>query len=215
MIHFKEHLQAVATLFSLVNPMVCAMMFATLTSGQSAAQRTFAATRAIAVVAVVLLVAALAGARILDLFGISLDVFSVAGGLVLSFIGFNMLVGSGSSDKPDPATKANEATSGVAALAPMILFAASPGTITGVITIAAVHSKTDIPLTAIVGVGVVLTFTLILLLLVSRKTEDVGTKPLSLARNMLSRYMGLIVIAMGFQYALTGYQAFMAGPSAP
>ena len=209
--HIGEHLQAVATLFSLVNPMVCAMMFATLTEGQSVAQRTLDATRAIAVIAVVLLVAALAGARILSLFGVSLDVFSVAGGFVLSFIGFNMLVGSGSSDKPDPATQPKENTSGVAALAPMILFAASPGTITGVITISAVHSKTDIPLTALVGVGVVLTFTLILLLLVSRKTKDAGTKPPGLARNMLSRYMGLIVIAMGFQYALTGYKAFMGG----
>ena len=101
--------------------------------------------------------------------------------------------------------------SGVAALAPMILFAASPGTITGVITIAAVHSETDIPLTALVGVGGVLTFTLILPLLVSRKTRDPDAKPPTLARNMLSRYMGLIVIAMGFQYALTGYKAFMAG----
>jgi multiple antibiotic resistance protein len=207
----EQHLQAVATLFSLVNPMVCAMMFANLTSGQSVAQRTFDATRAIAIIAVVLLIAALAGARILGLFGVSLDVFSVAGGFVLAFIGFNMLVGSRSSDKPDPAAQASEPTSGVAALAPMILFAASPGTITGVITIAAVHSKTGIPLTAIVGVGIVLTFTLILLLLVSRKTKNAGTKAPSLAQNMLGRYMGLIVIAMGFQYALTGYKAFMAG----
>jgi multiple antibiotic resistance protein len=32
-----------------------------------------------------------------------------------------------------------------------------------------------------------------------------------LAHDMVSRYMGLIVIAMGIQYALTGYKAFMAG----
>ena len=209
--NIEEHLQAVVTLFSLVNPMVCAMMFANLTAGQSAAQRTLDATRAIAVIALVLVVAALVGARILGLFGVSLDVFSVAGGFVLSFIGFNMLVGSVSSDKPDSATPPKEAASGVAALAPMILFAASPGTITGVITIAAVHSKSDIPLTALVGVGVVLSFTLILLLLISRKAKDAGSKPPGLARNMIGRYMGLIVIAMGFQYALTGYKAFIAG----
>ena len=48
-----EHIQAVITLFSLVNPMVCAMMFASLISVQSAAQRTLDGTRAIAVIAVV------------------------------------------------------------------------------------------------------------------------------------------------------------------
>ncbi len=90
----KEHLQSVVTLLSLVNPMVCAMMFAKLTVGRTRSQRISDATRALLIVGVVLVIAALAGARILGVFGVSLDVFSVAGGIVLAFIGFNMLVGS-------------------------------------------------------------------------------------------------------------------------
>lgn len=207
----EHHLQAIATLFSLVNPMVCAMMFAGLTAGRTTPQRLADATRAILTIAVVLVIAAFVGARILKIFGISLDVFSVAGGIVLSFIGFTMLAGSKSTDKPDPATQSAAPSAGGTTLAPMILFAASPGTITGVITTAAAHSSNDIPLPTLVAIGVVLTITWVLLLLVARGPGAAGAKGPSLAHDMVSRYMGLIVIAMGIQYALTGFKAFMGG----
>lgn len=207
----EYHLQAIATLFALVNPMVCAMMFTGLTAGRTKPQRVSDATRAILTIAVVLVIAAFAGARILTIFGISLDVFSVAGGIVLSFIGFTMLAGSKSNDKPDPADRTAAPSAGGATLAPMILFAASPGTITGVITAAAAHSQGGIPLTALVGIGVVLTITWALLLLVASKSKATEQTAPGLAHDMVSRYMGLIVIAMGIQYALTGYKAFMAG----
>lgn len=207
----KDQLQAIATLFSLVNPMVCAMMFTGLTAGRSPAQRLSDATRAILIIAVVLVAAAFGGAGILKVFGIDLDVFSVAGGIVLSFIGFTMLAGSNSTTKPDPAdTDPNPSAAG-AMLAPLILFAASPGTITGVITTAAAHTGAGLPLTALVGIAVALTFTWILLLLVARRPQPAGKPAPGLARDMVGRYMGLIVIAMGIQYALTGYKSFMDG----
>ena len=207
----EHHLQAIATLFSLVNPMVCAMMFTGLTAGRTKPQRLSDATRAIVTIAVVLVIAALAGARILKVFGIPLDVFSVAGGIVLAFIGFTMLAGSKSTDKPVPARGTAGASAAGATLAPMILFAASPGTITGVITTAAVHSRDGVPLTAMVGITVVLAVTWALLLLVARRSQGAEPTAPGLAHDMVSRYMGLIVIAMGLQYALTGYKAFMAG----
>jgi multiple antibiotic resistance protein len=203
-------LQSIATLFSLVNPMVCAMMFTGLTAGRSPAQRLADATQAILIIAAVLAAAAFGGAAILGVFGVDLDIFAVAGGIVLSFIGFTMLAGSNTTNTPDPTDADPAPTASGAALAPLILFAASPGTITGVITISAVHTGSAIPLTALVGIGVVLTFTWVLLLLVARRPQPAGKQAPGLARDMIGRYMGLIVIAMGIQYALTGYKAFMA-----
>jgi multiple antibiotic resistance protein len=206
----KEHLQSILTLFSLINPMVCAMMFTKLTVGRTRGQRISDATRAMIIVAVVLVIAALAGARILGIFGVSLDVFSVAGGIVLSFIGFNMLVGSHKTDTPPPDQHRADNLATGTTLAPMILFAASPGTITGVITIAASHSGTDIPTTALVGIAVVIAVTWSLLAAVAWKSVDTKVKGPNLASDMVSRYMGLIVIAMGIHYALNGYKVFMA-----
>jgi multiple antibiotic resistance protein len=48
------------------------------------------------------------------------------------------------------------------------------------------------------------------LLLLVAATRGGDAKRPGLARDMVSRYMGLIIIAMGIQFALKGYKAFMA-----
>src|SRR6516165_4963886 len=87
----EQHLQAIVTVLSLVNPMICGAMFARIEAGQTRAERLADATKAALAVLVILVVAALVGARLLQVFGVSLDAFSVAGGGVLSWIGFTML----------------------------------------------------------------------------------------------------------------------------
>src|SRR5262249_62040320 len=98
-------------------------------------------------VLVILAVAALAGARVLQFFGVSLDAFSIAGGGVLTWIGFSMLRGN-STQTQDPSKDRGAETR---SLAPVTLFAASPGTITGVITLAVAHTKLALPVTALVA----------------------------------------------------------------
>ena len=133
-----------------------------------------------------------------------MDAFSVAGGGVLTFIGFSMLQGQGA---PSTGSAAVPDTRDSPNLGPLILFAASPGTITGVITVSAVHTPEAFPVTAILAIAIVVVVTWLVLLGVSLKT---GTgKSSGIARDMTSRYMGLIVIAMGLQFVLTGYKAFM------
>src|SRR5271170_5825905 len=128
----REHLQAIVTVLSLVNPLMCGAIFVRIEGTRSTSAQLTDATRAAVAVLVILVLAALCGARVLDLFGVSLDAFSVAGGGVLSWIGFGMLRGIATNSIP-----ANNAGSiENPTLTPLILFAASPGTITGVITLA-------------------------------------------------------------------------------
>ena len=87
----EQQLQAIATVLSLVNPVICGAMFARVEAGQARAARLADATKAALAVLVILVVAALVGARVLQVFGVSLDAFAVAGGGVLSWIGFAML----------------------------------------------------------------------------------------------------------------------------
>ena len=69
----EQHLQAVVTVLSLVNPLICGVMFAQIEAGQTRAIRITDATKAALAVLIILLVAALAGARVLQIFGVSLD----------------------------------------------------------------------------------------------------------------------------------------------
>lgn len=199
----EQHLQAIVTVLSLVNPLICGVMFAQAEAGQTPAIRITDATKAALAVLVILLVAALAGARVLKTFGISLDAFSIAGGGVLTWIGFSML--RGNSAQANAPSK--DGAAGKRSLTPLILFAASPGTITGVITLAVAHAKLALPVTALVAVAVAVAVMWVVMVLVARgraRASGAG----SLLHDMVTRFMGLIVLAMGVQFALTGLHNF-------
>jgi multiple antibiotic resistance protein len=193
--------KAIVTVLSLVNPLICGAMFAQIEAGQASAARLADATKAALAVLVILVIAALVGAKVLHIFGVSLDAFSVAGGVVLAWIGFSMMRGH-SASVPDAAGGDQKRS-----LTPLILFAASPGTITGVITIAVVHTKLLLPVTALVAVGVATLVMWIVMVLVSRQEGTHGEGGFFL-RDTATRFMGLIVIAMGTQFALTGLRDF-------
>ena len=192
-----EQLQAIITVLSLINPAICAAMFARAVAGQSLGEKITDSAKAALAVLIILTVAALLGQRLLNLFGVSLDAFMVAGGGVLAWMGFSML--SGQSVAGDSRSKQS--------LTPLILFAASPGTITGVITLSVAHTRMTFPLTSLIAIAVATGITWLAMLLVARfggKQESGG-----FLRDTLTRFMGLIVLSMGVQFALTGYRSFM------
>ncbi len=170
-----------------------------------AAQQLADAGKAALAVLVILVLAALVGERLLDLFGVSLDSFMVAGGAVLAWIGFVMLRGA-----PTDSQGPSEGTaSGNRSITPLILFAASPGTITGVITLAVAQTRQELPVTALeavfVGAFVMWCVTAMAVHFGGRSHGESG-----FVRDTVTRFMGLIVIAMGVQFALTGIKAFMS-----
>jgi multiple antibiotic resistance protein len=197
----KEQLQAIVTVLSLVNPAICGMLFAQADAGRSRRSQLVDATKAALAILAILVIAALAGTRVLHLFGVSLDAFMVAGGGVLAWMGFSMLSGQAPVSRP-PAAASDPKPS----LTPLILFAASPGTITGVITISAAHTRLKLPITALVAVGVATALTWLVMLSAARLggKHDGG----GFLRDTLTRLMGLIVLSMGIQFALTGFHAF-------
>ena len=116
----EQHLQAIVTVLSLVNPLVCGAIFAQIEAGQASATRLADATKAATAVLVILVIAAVAGARVLQVFGVSLEAFSIAGGGVLIWIGFSMLRGNSPKITDTAKDNADEKRS----LTPLILFAA-------------------------------------------------------------------------------------------
>lgn len=199
-----DHLKAIVTVLSLVNPAICGAMFARIEAGQPRRVQLVDSLKATVTILSILIIAACFGVRILHAFGISIDAFNVAGGGVLVWIGFPMLRG----DTTNPAPSSDEPSSVHRPLTPLILFAASPGTITGVITLAAVHPSDVLPMTAIVAVAVAAAVVWLVLLITIRMGKR--DRQAGMLRDTLTRFMGLIVVAMGVQFALTGYRAFMS-----
>ena len=81
----------------------------------------------------------------------------------------------------------------------------SPGTITGVITLSVSHAQHEIPVTALVAVVIAMTVTWVIMILAGRTS---GQKQPGLIHDVTSRFMGLIVLAMGVQFALAGLKEF-------
>ena len=195
----QQQLQAIVTILSLVNPLICAAMFAQIEAGQPRAARMADATKAAIAVFIILAAAALAGAKVLEIFGVSMDAFTIAGGAVLTLIGFSMLRGA----PPKSAQKTSDPPGEKRSLSPVILFAASPGTITGVITLASAHSKMSLPVTALVAVAVA-TFVMWLVMAFIAGGKRQG----GLLRDTMTKFMGLLVVAMGVQFAITAARGF-------
>jgi small neutral amino acid transporter SnatA (MarC family) len=207
----QDHLQAIITLLSLVNPGICGAMFALAEAGRSRRDQQLDAAKVALAILVLLVTAALCGIKLLHLFGVSLDAFTVAGGGVLAWMGFAMLRGQPlASPAPVAAVVAaaeSKESDATPSLTPLILFAASPGTITGVITLSIAHSRSELPLTAIVASSVATAVLWLTLLLFSRYGGVASGG--GFVRDTVTRFTGLIVIAMGMQFALTGIRSFM------
>src|SRR5262245_14813214 len=186
----QQELQAIVTVLSLVNPLVCGAMFARIEAERSTLERRGDAIKVALAVVIILSGAALVGTQLLHLFGVSLDAFMVAGGGVLAWMGYSMLSGHGSSSPSAPSGTS-------ASLTPLIMFAASPGTITGVITLSAAHTRLGFPITALVAVVVASALTWLAMVIVGRVPHQSVRG--GFARDAATRFMGLIVISMGVQ----------------
>jgi small neutral amino acid transporter SnatA (MarC family) len=150
-------LQAIVTVLAVINPVVCGSLFLTLTPNLTAPERRREAAKVALNILIILMASALVGLKVLSIFGISLDVFRVVGGMIIAYMGFDMLRGSHTVAQAPP----ESGDAGVhGSLVPLLMFAAGPGTITAVVTLAAVHTPDGLPMTAIIAavVGAGVTF---------------------------------------------------------
>ena len=190
-------LKSMATLLAVINPVVCGVMLISNEKGSEKKQRIGDATKAAVLILLILLVAAFAGRFILDIFGISMEAFQIVGGVIIASIGFSMF-----SPKPT-APDITDASSGC--VSGIVTFAASPGTIATVITLAAVHDKAGLPMIAIGGILLAVSLTWVVMIS-SALAPDKGKN--NNRQQMVTRFMGLILISMGLQFVLTGIKQF-------
>lgn len=180
-----------------INPVVCGVILMQLNAGETKKDNIVAGVKAMAIVLLVLIVAAMVGKPILNAFGISLEAFKVVGGIVLSYIGLQLMGGS-------KETKVSEDAH--ARLTPLIMFAASPGTITMAITLSVVHNEDGLPLNAIIGSVAAVLLSVIIISAMAYFSKP-GKSP---KQGLFSKFVGLIIVAMGIQFMLDGIKQFFA-----
>lgn len=121
--------------------------------------------------------------------------------MIIAYTGFDMLRGSHTVAQIPPGDEDVTANSSTG---PLIVFAAGPGTITAIVTLAAIHTPDGLPVTAIVAALIGAAATLLALLLAVQLGSRVGRG----TRELVTRFMGLVVASMGMQFVLVGTRAF-------
>jgi len=152
------------TVLAVINPVVCGSIFLTLTPNLESPEKRHAAVYAALSILIILVASAFIGLHVLSVFGISLDVFQIVGGIIIAYMAFDMLGGGQKIAQAPPSSGVG--TDSRNSLTPLIMFAAGPGTITAVVTLAAVHTPDGLPLTALAAasaVGAGITFGVLLL----------------------------------------------------
>jgi len=200
-------LLTIGTLLPIMNPFSTAPLFVSLTANMSEQRRTQQARMACIYAFGILVTFLLLGAWIIDFFGISVPGLRVAGGVIISVIGFKMLFPAPAPPQAEGASAPDEDVAFPPLAMPSL---AGPGSISVVLTAAAqirsTHPEDWVMIYAGVVAGMVLT--LIFALLVLRASQFMVRYMGPAGIDAMTRIFGFLLIAIGMQFLLTGISDF-------
>ncbi|MET0373039.1 MAG: MarC family protein [Rhizorhabdus sp.] len=203
-------LSAFVTLFVVIDPPGCAPIFASLTNGASGAQRRTMAIRSTIIAAVLLLLFALVGEKLLATLGISLDAFRIAGGIMLFLIALEMVFEKRTERREERADeisrKAAEEQRPVEDISvfPMAIpMIAGPGSIATVMLLVSRSHGIDQTLIVLAALAAVLFLTVAALLAAGPIMRVLGPK----LEAMITRVLGVLLAALAAQFIIDGITA--------
>jgi multiple antibiotic resistance protein len=200
---------ALATLLVVADPVFLSALFLGVTHGMSDRQRREVALRASLIAFAILVAAGLAGAKLLDLLGISLSAFRIAGGLLLLSAAADMVFDRRASREKKTADEAIsiDHVKNIAAFPLAIPLMAGPGAITAMILLAGRAQGDFRLLAALFSVtGVVMLACYVAFLGAERIANVMGVT----GRAVLSRLLGIILAALAVQFVIDGVTALLA-----
>jgi len=208
LLDFSGYIKFFVGLFALVNPVGILPVFISMTSYQAEAGRNKTNLTANLSVAIILWTSLFLGEGILHLFGISIDSFRIAGGILVVTIAMSMISGKLGEDKQNKQEKSESAIRESIGVVPLALpLMAGPGAISSTIVWSSrYHSWQNL-----------LGFTLAIALFAFCCWLLFRAAPLLVRLlgqtgiNVITRIMGLLLMALGIEFIVTGIKAIFPG----
>ncbi len=187
------------SLFVMVDPFAVIPVYLTLTEKMSHAERSHVRFKASLVALGILMLFALTGMAVFQVFGITIPAFRIAGGILLLKLGMEQLGGDRTRVKPEEEEESLERDDiSIFPLATPLL--AGPGAISTVVLYASRAPSTvrvvSLALSIIVALGV----THVILKFSPYVVKYLGRTGL----NLMTRIMGIILCAVGVQFIIDG-----------
>lgn len=189
------------TLFSVLNPVHAVPLYLAMVGTPTPKTSRRVATVASLTVLIALLMALLAGERLLAVFGITIFAFQVGGGVLILMMALSMLQGQVSPAKSTPEEAEEAAHWNSIAVVPLgIPILAGAGSLSTVIVFAHHAHGWNQWLTLVLGIVVNSLLTYVLLAMSTRLYQWLGQTGV----NVVSRLMGMILVAMAVQFMANG-----------
>ncbi len=200
-------ISALVTLFVVVDPLGLVPAFLALTHGMRAKARRQVAMRAALIAAAILAGSALVGDWLLGRLGISLPAFRIAGGLLLFYVAFQMVLEQRVENETSTAEHALEARAQHIAAFPLAIpLMAGPGAITATVLLAG-QARTEPVLLVLllIVIGAIAAICLAVFLFAARIHKLFGAT----VNSVLSRLLGVVLAALAVQYVIDGVRAVL------
>jgi multiple antibiotic resistance protein len=194
-------LLSLSSLLVVVNPLGATMIFVSMTSAYDRGEKIRVARDASWYAVVILVVFALLGGILLQLFGITLAAFRIGGGILLFLIGMEMVYAKVSRSKVT-ATEKYEGDEDVAIMPIAIPMIAGPGAITTVIVL--MDEANGLGLWAIGVVLVSIAFTSGITHLMMTRSDAIVSRVGQREFRAVNRLMGILLIAIAVEFVIEG-----------
>lgn len=194
---------ALATFFATIGPLDVAAVFAVLTGNYDPVRRRWCAVRGVLLATAILMLFALAGEVMLNVFGISLAALRTAGGILLLLISIEMVFArsSGATSTTDEEEKEATTREDIAVFPVATPLIAGPGAMGAAILLMASAEGNVVHQVIVVGsLLAMLVLTLVSLLLAGQLIRFLGLTGL----NVISRIIGVLLAALAVQFIFDG-----------
>src|ERR1700689_4891707 len=202
--HIEFLLLAFSSIFFIVDPIATIPTFLALTADAELGQRRHMAKRAAWTCFLVLSGFALGGTLVFKLFGITLPAFCIAGGLIMILIGLDMVQARRSQTKETPSETQQAMEKEDVGIIPLgVPMLAGPGSISTVMALMAQSAtwQHSVSIIIVVALTAFLSYwTLAAADRLGRRMGDTGI-------HILTRFMGLLLMAIAVQFILSGLTA--------
>ena len=198
----EQFLSNFIVLFSVVDPIGVAWLFAAMSHDASWQEQRRMAINATLLASSILLVFFFSGTILLDWFGITIPAFRIAGGALLFLLSIDMVFArqtglrSTTSNEQDEASHKQDIS--VFPLAFPLL--AGPGAITTILLMTSTSTSSPVHWESLMVLVIVIVITLLALLFSPVLVKSLGET----GANVISRILGLLLAALAVQYVVDG-----------
>jgi len=196
-------LLAISSILIIVNPLGATLIYVSLTTNLDKPMRESIARDSCRFAIFILLFVAVLGAWILQLFGISLEAFRIAGGILLFGIGMEMVYAKTSRTKLTATEKYESQDMQDIAIMPLAIpMIAGPGAITT--TIVLMNEAIGLTPLAVFVVFLSVIVSIVITYYMMRNSDYILSKIGQREYRAINRLMGMLLIAIAVQFVLTG-----------